>query len=159
MGIQRFTDREIRGLEHDQKHIFLLPCPVQPKFGDESDLPPIIVGEHGFDRLSDALKEVLKYSPYRPGDEVQVASLSSGPLFKLLISGVSVIQLSQITFYDWVADFCPSSREQSDALKSFIGSEYQRKTFVEMWDEKFPEHPFSPDLFVFKYSFTRVRIR
>jgi len=52
----------------------------------------------------------------------------------LEIVSVRVERLQDISFNDWVADFCPTLVEQEKARASFTGADNQRKMAASFWD-------------------------
>ena len=48
--------------------------------------------------------------------------------------GVRAVKLQSMSYYDWVADFCPSFGEQERALETFRGSANRMKMAKAFWD-------------------------
>ena len=50
------------------------------------------------------------------------------------VTDIRVERLQEMSFYDWVADFCPTPNEQEKALASFVGASNQRRMAQDLWD-------------------------
>jgi hypothetical protein len=66
-----------------------------------------------------------------------------------------------MSFYDWVADFCPSFNEQEQARASYVGMKYQQETASTFWNSINAERGYWWDAnpWVWVVSFKRVEGR
>ncbi len=76
----------------------------------------------------------------------------------LRIESVRVERLQEMTFDDWVADFCPSYVEQEKARQTFHGWDNQRTMAEAFWDSINGKRcPWESNPWVWVISFLRVR--
>ena len=76
----------------------------------------------------------------------------------LEITDVRVAKLHDMNFYDWVADFCPSSLEKERALEKFIGMKNMTEIAKKLWDSLNVKRGFGWDMnpWVWVISFKRI---
>jgi hypothetical protein len=76
----------------------------------------------------------------------------------LEITDVRAERIQQMSYVDWIADFCPSFHEREQALATFTGSKNQREMAKAFWDSINKSRGFGWDVnpWVFAISFNRV---
>jgi hypothetical protein len=73
------------------------------------------------------------------------------------VTAVRVERLRDMSFRDWVADFCPSFPEQERALESNVGSRNQADMAAAFWDSiNGKRAPWESNPYVWVVSFKRV---
>ncbi len=75
------------------------------------------------------------------------------------VTGVRVEQVQDISYNDWVADFCPSNFEKEKALQTFVGYTNQKEMAKTLWDSINPKYPWSSNPFNFVFEFKRNAIK
>jgi len=61
----------------------------------------------------------------------------------LEVTGIRVERLQDMSYSDWLADFCPTSQEQHQALQTFAGMSNQKKIAGVFWDSLNAKRGFS----------------
>jgi len=76
----------------------------------------------------------------------------------LEITGVRVERLKAMSFYDWVADFCPYPVEKEKALATFIGMDNMHQMAQKFWDSiNKKKHPWESNPWVWIVEFFRIK--
>ena len=158
--------------ESDDGSIFAMPCPYGPvgdrlwvreKFGiyARGDSTP-----HGkpydpeifyaaTDEIPDPLVPHVLWEPFRWKPSIHMPKKYAR--IWLEITGVRVERLKAMSFYDWVADFCPYPVEKEKALATFIGMDNMHQMAQKFWDSiNKKKHPWSSNPWVWVIEFKRI---
>jgi hypothetical protein len=73
----------------------------------------------------------------------------------LRVKSVRAERLQDMTFKDWVADFCPNGFLQEQALQTFVGKDNQVKMASGYWNTRHPKTPWNQNPYVFAYEAER----
>lgn len=83
------------------------------------------------DGFSTTNKDGSLASPWKPS--IHMPRWASR--IQLLVTGIRIQRLREMSFNDWKVDFCPDRNQIELALQTFVGSENQQRMARESWDK------------------------